>query len=840
MLTSSISRRSAFVSAKAAVVVLFVAILAACGGGGGGGGGSASAPSTNTPAPSSPVLPPAPEFDLGSPAAVANIAGKVGDAAQAAPRAGSATQSSGANDSINVAVRAHSSDGITAVVGGLTLAAATRPDVDNVRVRLANNNADDKLATLGISLNPACPGETDFVINGRTFTGICHRYAESDGRILTAATHADGGFAVIATTGQMPVIIDGRTAAINYQTATITSSQFRSVNLFSRTDDGGLLYSRVYSDAVLSPSARRTVSFDELGVVTIHNAGGALILQNEEVHHSARTLQSSDSLAPSLTLNSSNNPEIGITIATPAPGDTVNIPVTLRKLERIVSTTLTGPKNGDSYRRNYLSGGFWMHAPANARSIADYEFGVFAGGSDELSGQMISPLAGVAVYRGEAAGVYASSRSGREEVLSFRANAVMTADFSSAELGVVVTGRVDGFVLANGTTLQNAAIDLGAAERANANTGLFSGDTGGGRFSGKWGGNFYGAPGRWTGNRYEDLIDGEVVQPDAVAATFGGASGDNSESIAGFIGARRISVAVVNASFTPYTVPPLRLGGDDIWQWRDSDYDDNRFFAARDGGGKLRAAGMRLGRLEFRHSRHSAPSALSSLAGGDSINVMPFFAAGGVDDVQMRLRFGEGFSGFAAHSDSYQQSGVLFSRDFGRVGIQSSFSRINEDDALFGKKWDGIAPLLRGGKSIQARAGMSFDINDKWSLFAAAEQAHTKAQTSGIIGRIDGLRAFGWRAGAVANHLFRHGDTLRFGLTQETSLSGGVAVLHLRQNTPEGVRIVERIVPLNAKKHHTLSAGYGFALSDNAKWSIAAAYRTNGKTRTAIQWQMKL
>ena len=705
-------------------------------------------------------------------------------------------------------MRAHSTDNLTAVVNGATLVAAHRPNDDNVRVWLTNNETGGKLATLGVSVNPFCPGENFINVNGSS-TEICRRYAES--AVLTAANHTDGGFAVIATTGQTPVIIDGRTVAVSYRLATITSSRFRSAPMFSRTSDGGYLYARAYSDAVLSSSALRTISFAEIGVVTIHNIGGSLLVQDGNVD---RFTTLSPPNTPSLTIYSSRigDPDKAITIASPAPGGNVSAPITLRESERVLSVSLTGSRIGNSYRRNYLSGGFWLHAPANAESVADYEFGVFAGGSDELSAEMIPPLAGIAVYRGEAAGVYASSRPGREEVSSFRANAVLTADFSSANLGVIVQGRVAGFVLAHGTTLQGVAITLDAAERANANTGLFSGDTGGGRFSGKWGGNFYGAPGRWAGNHYEDLIDGEVVQPDAIGATFGGASNDGLESVAGFIGARRELVGMINASFSDYPTPPLRVNAAAVWDGREVG-DDGRFFAYYDGADKLRAAGLRFGALEIRHLQNQTPSALSD---GDSLQ--PFFATD--DGMQMRWRFGGGLFGFAFQSrgdNDYRQVGVLLKRTLTeRIGVQYSFSHISESGTLLGGKWGG---LLRGGESRQVRAKLSFALNDNWALFAAAEKAKTQAQTGGIIRRIDGLRAFGWRGGAAAKNIWHYGDRLRFAFVRETAISGGTALLLLATPSSAGWQTIESALPLASdNKHRTIAAAYGFA-------PIAAAHR---------------
>ena len=207
---------------------------------------------------------------------------------------------------------------------------------------------------------------------------------------------------------------------------------------------------------------------------------------------------------PSLTIYSSRigDPDKAITIASPAPGGNVSAPITLRESERVLSVSLTGSRIGNSYRRNYLSGGFWLHAPANAESVADYEFGVFAGGSDELSAEMIPPLAGIAeIYRGAGGGrlvciipsragargchrraIFAplmQSRAYNNRELSYQ-YCVTANDYDRANLGVIVQGRVAGFVLAHGTTLPQ----LRRAERANANTGLFSGDTGGGNCHG--------------------------------------------------------------------------------------------------------------------------------------------------------------------------------------------------------------------------------------------------------------------------------------------------------------------------------------------------------------------
>ena len=800
-------------SAVFAAVFFVFFFLAACGGGGGGGGGASVA----TPAP--------PEFNVGGATGARNVANQVAQSARSTPRAGSTTQSSNNGnvgnataDSISVAVQGHPYETpnnlLTSVVGNVTWVAAHRRG-DEVRVWLNNRENTGKLATLGISLNPACPEDPVFTINHAALE-FCVRYVDS--AVLTAANHADGGYAVIATTGQTPVVIDGQTVATNYHLVTVTSSSFRRANIFTRTPDNGNLYARVYSDAVLSPGAQRNASFYEVGVVSILNIGDTVIIRDDgSESYPYYTLGVVS--APSLTLGTGGN---AVTVAMPALNSTISVPVTLRSTDITLSTTLTGPRNGDNYRRNYLAGGFWIHAPANATRVSDYEFGVFADGSEQIAPSMIPQLTGVAVYSGEAAGVYASSQPGREGVSSFQANAILTANFGDNNTPGEVSGRVSGFVLNRGMTLPGA-IELSAAEVEGG--GFFQGDTDGEGFSGKWGGNFYGNP-----------TVGGVMQPDSIGATFGGATNDNTESIVGFIGARRVLQGAANANFVPPSLPPLKVNAGDVWEEREVKHGDN-FFAVRGGDKTLRAAGVRLGALEIRRSFRGASSRLP----GEDV-VTPFFAANNGRGVQMRLRFGGGFSGFAANGDGgdgYRQVGVLFERGFGRVGFQSSFSRINENGALLGGKWGAVAKLRRGGESMQARAKMTFAAGDDVQLFAAAEQLQTRAATGGIISRINGLRAFGWHTGAAAKDVFRYGDRLRFGLTGETAISDGVAILRMTQTTPDGLRTIERPAPLASANHRTISAAYGFTTNENARWSFVAAHRIGKETRAHLEWRMK-
>ena len=284
------------------------------------------------------------------------------------------------------------------------------------------------------------------------------------------------------------------------------------------------------------------------------------------------------------------------------------------------------------------------------------------------------------------------------------------------------------------------------------------------------------------------------------------------------------------------SAPQMQVNAGDVWEEREVKHGEN-FFAVRGGGKALRAAGVRLGALEIRRSFGGAGSRLS----GGGV-VAPFFAANDGRNVQMRLRFGGGFSGFAANGDGgdgYRQVGVLFERGFGRVGFQSSFSRINENGALLGGKWGAVAKLRRGGESMQARAKMTFAAGDDVQLFAAAEQLQTRAATGGIISRINGLRAFGWHTGAAAKDVFRYGDRLRFGLTGETTISDGVAILRMTQTTPDGLRTIERPTPLASAKHRTISAVYGFTTNENARWSFAAARRIGEETRAHLEWRMK-
>ncbi len=280
--------------------------------------------------------------------------------------------------------------------------------------------------------------------------------------------------------------------------------------------------------------------------------------------------------------------------------------------------------------------------------------------------------------------------------------------------------------------------------------------------------------------------------------------------------------------------PPLQINASDVWG-EDNIYRGGNFFTAHDGGGNLRAAGMKFGALEIRHLWNAASSALR-----DGENLHPFFAANPGREMQMRLSLGGGFSGFAANgnSGSYRQNGVLFAREFGRFGVQSSFSRIDEKGALLGGKWGGVAPLLRGGKSKQMRAKISFAASDDWTVFAAMEKAETRADVGGIVGRIDGLRAFGWRAGFSAKNILRGGDILRFAFARETEISGA-AVLQLPKSAADGYRIVERKVKFASGKTRVIAAAYGFAPSENTRLSFAAAHRINGESKMQMEWRLR-
>ena len=179
---------------------------------------------------------------------------------------------------------------------------------------------------------------------------------------------------------------------------------------------------------------------------------------------------------------------------------------------------------------DYLAGGIWVRVPADAASVADYEFGAFVDGNDPFQQANLAGLTGTARYTGDATGVY--SHQGMNRNYFVDADVRLTADFGDASSLGSISGTVSN-VTGEGPEsdwYDGVSVSLGTARIGDADSGFFTGDTSttgtDSTFTGKWGGQFYG--------------NGAAgAHPGSVAGTFGAATDDGSESFVGVYGAYR-------------------------------------------------------------------------------------------------------------------------------------------------------------------------------------------------------------------------------------------------------------------------------------------------------------
>ena len=180
---------------------------------------------------------------------------------------------------------------------------------------------------------------------------------------------------------------------------------------------------------------------------------------------------------------------------------------------------------------DYLAGGIWVRVPADAASVADYEFGAFVDGSDPFRQANLAGLTGTATYTGDATAVYSYQPTERNYFVD--GDVRLTADFGDASSLGSISGTVSNFEGEGpeSDSYEGVSVTLGTARIGNADSGFFTGDTSttgtDSAFAGKWGGQFYG-----NGAAASD-------HPGSVAGTFGGATADGSGSFVGVYGAYR-------------------------------------------------------------------------------------------------------------------------------------------------------------------------------------------------------------------------------------------------------------------------------------------------------------
>ena len=182
---------------------------------------------------------------------------------------------------------------------------------------------------------------------------------------------------------------------------------------------------------------------------------------------------------------------------------------------------------------DYLAGGIWVRVPADAASVADYEFGAFVDGNDPFQQANLAGLTGTTTYTQAfgATAVYSHQATNRNYFVD--ADVSLTANFGDASSLGSISGTVSN-IRGEGPGsdwYDGVSVSLGTAQIGNADSGFFTGDTStsgtNSAFTGKWGGQFYG-----NGAAASD-------HPGSVAGTFGGATADGSESFVGVYEARR-------------------------------------------------------------------------------------------------------------------------------------------------------------------------------------------------------------------------------------------------------------------------------------------------------------
>ena len=179
---------------------------------------------------------------------------------------------------------------------------------------------------------------------------------------------------------------------------------------------------------------------------------------------------------------------------------------------------------------DYLAGGIWVRVPADADSVADYEFGAFMDGDDPFEQANLAGLTGTATYEGDARAVYSHQETNRNYFVD--ADVSLTADFGDASSLGTIRGTISNVTgeAPQPDWYDGVSVSLGTAQIGSDSSGFFTGDvsTSGtdNEFTGKWGGQFYG--------------NGAAgASPGSVAGTFGAATADGSESFVGAYGAHR-------------------------------------------------------------------------------------------------------------------------------------------------------------------------------------------------------------------------------------------------------------------------------------------------------------
>ena len=123
---------------------------------------------------------------------------------------------------------------------------------------------------------------------------------------------------------------------------------------------------------------------------------------------------------------------------------------------------------------DYLAGGIWVRVPADATSVADYEFGAFGDGNDPFEQSNLAGLTGEATYTGEATAVYSVVSTERNYFPDAKAS--LTANFGDGDALGTIEGRLYD-ITGEGPasdSYDGVVINLGRANIGASDSGFFT------------------------------------------------------------------------------------------------------------------------------------------------------------------------------------------------------------------------------------------------------------------------------------------------------------------------------------------------------------------------------
>ena len=177
---------------------------------------------------------------------------------------------------------------------------------------------------------------------------------------------------------------------------------------------------------------------------------------------------------------------------------------------------------------DYLVGGVWLYVPDEANPTP--VIGAFMDGPDAnlTPAAYLTAEKADATYAGDATGLYLGTDSGETFFGEFVADVELTLDFGTSPTVSGMVSNVNEIDFARDVRTPiagNPTLRLGPASVANAAGGFFNGDTSGSdasglRYTGKWGGQFYGDQAQKVGGTFGGMTDTDAYDLSFVG-TFG-------------------------------------------------------------------------------------------------------------------------------------------------------------------------------------------------------------------------------------------------------------------------------------------------------------------------------